>query len=68
MRENRLCDCSFQANFASTLWSCYLFGAPAFKNDKVEYTDVSRLKRLRLEDSFLPGSFKTSILLNHDTA
>jgi hypothetical protein len=36
---------------------------------KVEYTDVSRRKRLRLEDSFLPGAQEDhSIVFFDDTA
>jgi hypothetical protein len=36
----------------------YRFGALISINDKVEYTDVSRLKRLWLEDSFLLGALQ----------
>ena len=31
------------------------------KNHKVEYTDNSKLNRLRLEDSFLPGALQNPI-------
>jgi hypothetical protein len=43
--------------------------APTSTNAKVEYTDISRLKRLRLEDSFLPGALQDPyILIFHGTA
>ena len=35
-----------------------MFYAPTSNDDKVEYTDISRLKRLRLEDSFLTGALQ----------
>jgi hypothetical protein len=38
-----------------------IFRVLTFNNIKVEYTDFSRLNRLRLEDSFLPGALQNPI-------
>jgi hypothetical protein len=42
---------------------------PTFRNNKVEYTDNSRLSCLRLEDLFLPGALQNPhIVTFHRTA
>jgi hypothetical protein len=44
-------------------------GVVPFNNNEVEYTNVSRLNRLRLEDSFLPGALqKRCIVTFHNTS
>jgi hypothetical protein len=46
-----------------------LFRALSFMINIVEYNDASRLNRLRLEDSFLPGALqKPCLVAFHDTA